>query len=81
MNGWQKGCMLGMGLILLLALTGCSDVLVESKRLDGGVERLRVDGGESWTTYDDKSRNPYSKVKKDDPQNDMCIMLKKESTF
>ena len=68
-------------MIMLLALSGCSDVLVESKRSDGGLERIRVDGGESWTAYDDRSRNPYSKAKKDDPQNDMCIMLKKESTF
>ncbi len=81
MTGWQKSWGLGMGLILLLTVAGCSDVLVEAKRPDGGVERVRVDGGESWTSYDDKPRNPYTKAKKDDPQSDMTIMLKKESTF
>jgi len=54
---------------------GCSGVLLESKSEDGAVQRLKVDGGESWSAYDDKPRIPYKKT------DDMSIMIKKESTF
>jgi hypothetical protein len=58
---------------------GCSGILFESKKDDGKlVERLRVDGGESWETYDDKPRNPYKDGKK---LEDMSIFLKKETKF
>jgi hypothetical protein len=69
------------GLILALAVllgAGCSGVLFESKHEDGRVERLRVDGVESWSTYDDKPRNPSQDGKK---LEDLSIMLKKEATF
>lgn len=70
------------GLILALAVlvgAGCSGVLFESKREDGRVERLKVDGGESWSTYDEKPRNPAQDGRK--LQDEMSIMLKKEATF
>jgi hypothetical protein len=63
---------------MVLLGSGCSGVLLESKREDGKVERLRVDGGESWSSYDDKPRSPYQDGKRLD---DLSIMLKKEATF
>jgi hypothetical protein len=68
---------LGLGLAALV-LAGCSGVLLESKRDDGRQERVKIDTGESWDTYDDKPRNPYTKKKTMD---DMSIMLKREATF
>jgi len=79
MRGWKVILGLGLGLLVVWMLAGCSDVLVEAKRQDGGVERIRVDGGESWGDYDDKLRF-FSKSKKDQ-NDDLSIMLKKESTF
>ncbi len=61
-----------------LVLAGCSGVLMESKQDDGRVDRVKVDGGESWDSYDDKPRYPYTKKKALD---DMSIILKNESTF
>ncbi len=78
----MAGLKRGWGLILALAVllgAGCSGVLFESKHEDGRVERLRVDGGEGWSIYDDKPRNPYQDGKK--LQEEMSIMLKKEATF
>ncbi len=69
-------------LILALAglffLAGCSGVIYEKPHDDGGVSRLRLDGGESWSTYDTTPRYRSQKAK---DQDDMCIMLKNESTF
>lgn len=77
MAGLKKLWSLGVILIIALA-TGCSGVLFESKQEDGKVQRLRLDGGESWDSFDDKPRNPYKDGKKLD---DMSIFLKKEATF
>jgi hypothetical protein len=71
-----KWC-LGLALTALL-LAGCSGVLMESKKEDGQVDRIKIDTGESWDSYDDKPRYPYTKKKTLD---DLSIMLKKESTF
>jgi len=68
---------LGLGLAALV-LAGCSGVLVESKQKDGQVERVKIDGGESWDSYDDKPRYPFTKKKNFD---EMSIMLKREATF
>lgn len=78
MWGGKSGWWLGLMLAVLLG-AGCSGVLYESKYEDGREERLKIDQGESWGTYDDKPRKPDSRAKKD--QDDMSIMLKKESTF
>jgi hypothetical protein len=76
MKGRQIGWWLA-GVLAILLGAGCSGVLLESQHEDGRVERLRVEGGESWSTYDDKPRLPQSKSKYED----LGIMLKKESTF
>jgi hypothetical protein len=39
---------------------------------------VKIDTGESWDSYDDKPRYPFTKKKSTD---DMSIMLKKEATF
>lgn len=64
-----------------MLMFGCSGVLMESKHDDGRVERVKVDPGESWDTYDDKPR-PNATVKSSNKKlEDMSIILKKESTF
>jgi hypothetical protein len=69
----------GLGLALAaLVLAGCSGVLMESKDKNGQVARVKIDTGESWDSYDDKPRYPFTKKKSTD---DMSIMLKKEATF
>ena len=68
---------LGLALAALV-LAGCSGVLVESKHKDGQVDRVKIDSGESWDSYDDKPRYPFTKKKNFD---EMSIMLKREATF
>jgi hypothetical protein len=77
MQRHKGNCLLILAFIVLLG-SGCSGVLLESKHEDGKVERVRVEGGESWSSYDDKPRNPYQDGKRLD---DLSIMLKKEATF
>jgi len=78
MWGGKSGLLLAL-MLAALVVTGCSGVLYESKSEDGREDRLRIDQGESWSTYDDKPRKPDSKAKKD--QDDKSILLKKELTF
>jgi hypothetical protein len=80
--------MAGKKLLLLLALllalvwlvTGCAElgVLYQTKREDGSVQRLRVDGGEDWGDYDITPR--YQSQKRKD-QDGYYVMLKNEATF
>lgn len=67
---------LGLALLLLLWAGGCSGVLMENKFDDGRVDRLVIDGGESWDTYETRSRFPQSRTK-----DEYSILLKKEATF
>lgn len=68
--GTRKPWWLGLALAALLA-AGCSGILQQKFYENGREERLRLQSGESWKTWD---RNP---IKKDEG----TIMLKKESTF
>lgn len=61
-------------------LSGCSGVLMESKDQSGRVDRLRIDSSESWSSYDDKPRQPYVSSGKHG-LDDMNLMLLKEMTF
>jgi len=70
----KAGGWLVLVLIILLSC-GCSGVLLEAKQEDGTVQRIKVDGGESWSLYEDKPRIPNKKI------DDLSIILKKESTF
>jgi hypothetical protein len=83
MADWVKNWGLRLALAALLLVCGCSGVLHESKYDDGHVERLKLDGGESWDAYDDKPRpNADVKIpKKLEPLEGLGIMLKKEATF
>jgi len=62
---------LGLVLAVQLGAVGCSGILQESLYEDGKVERLRIQGGESWKTWDPNS------TRKDES----AFILKKEATF
>jgi len=64
----------------MLLTSGCSGVLLESKDDSGKVERLKIDSGESWDSYDDRPRHPYVQSGKHG-LDDLSIMLKSEKTF
>jgi hypothetical protein len=70
---WRR---LGLSLLLLLWAGGCSGVLVEKQHNDGRVDRVVIDGGEGWDTYETRSRYPQSKTK-----DEYSIVIKKEATF
>ena len=65
---------------LMWFVVGCADlgVLYQTKREDGGVQRLRVDGGEDWGDYEITPR--YQSQKRKD-QDGYYMMLKNEATF
>jgi len=67
-------------LAVMVLVAGCSGVLMEKKASSGTVERVKIDGGESWDTYDDRPRLPYANSGKHG-LDDMSIMLKSEQTF
>jgi len=66
-------------LIVILAAVlltgGCAElfqgVLMEKQYEDGHIDRVKVDGGESWTAY-------HPNATKGDGT---CVMLRKETTF
>jgi hypothetical protein len=64
----------------MVLVSGCSGVLMESKDSSGKVERLKLDSGESWDSYDDRPRHPYVTTGKHG-LDDLSIMLKSEKTF
>jgi hypothetical protein len=70
---WRR---LGLALLLLLWVGGCSGVLMEKQHEDGRVDRVVIDGGEGWDTYESRSRYPQSRTK-----DDYSIVIKKEATF
>ncbi|MGO8761734.1 MAG: hypothetical protein ACLP2P_06090 [Desulfobaccales bacterium] len=80
MKGWGIFRWLPWGLAALVLAAGCSGVLVEKKDGSGQVERVKIDGGESWDAYDDRPRLPYATSGKRGLE-DMSIMLKSEKTF
>jgi len=65
-------------LAAMMLAAGCSGVLVERQDSSGRVERVTIDGGESWESYDTPPRYPYSKRNSYD---EMSIMLKSVKTF
>jgi hypothetical protein len=68
--GW-----IGLAFLLLWG-SGCSGVLVEKQLEDGRVDRLKIDGGESWDTYEHRSVYPRTRTK-----DEYSIVIKKEATF
>lgn len=66
------------GLAAMLMLSGCS--LLESRDSGGRVDRLKLDTGETWDSYDDRPRLPYTHSGKHG-LDDLSIMLKTEKTF
>jgi hypothetical protein len=65
-------------LAAMVLLSGCSGVLYEWQQGGGKSERLKLDSGEGWESYDTHPRYPYSKRNSND---EMSIMLKSEKTF
>ncbi|MHB8067576.1 MAG: hypothetical protein ACYDIC_06710 [Desulfobaccales bacterium] len=66
-NSWR----LALSLAIMLGAAGCAGILQESQYDDGKVERLRIQGGESWKSWD---RNPTR-------GDEGAVILKKEATF
>jgi hypothetical protein len=71
MESRKKPWWLGLALATLLGAAGCAGILQELQYEDGSVERLRIQGGESWKTWD---RNPTR-------GDESSVILKKEATF
>jgi hypothetical protein len=69
---------LAWALATAVLLSGCSGVLFESKGNRGTSERLKLDSGEGWESYDKHPRYPYDKKSSND---EMSIMLKSVKTF
>jgi hypothetical protein len=64
--------------LLILLVGGCNGVLYEEQKDGGQVERLRIDQGESWDSYNITPRY-YSQNPKD--LDNFSIMLRNEHTF
>ena len=62
---------LGLALAVLLGAVGCSGILQELQYEDGSVQRLRIQSGESWKTWDRNSTR----------EDESSVFLKKEATF
>jgi hypothetical protein len=67
-------------LAAMVLVSGCSGILLETKDNTGQVDRIKIDGAESWDSYDNKPRHPYVSSGKHG-LDDMGIMLKSETTF
>ncbi len=80
MKGGGMRRLLPWALGAMVLLSGCSGVLMESKDSSGNVDRLKLDSGESWDSYDDRPRQPYVNSGKHG-LDDMNLMLMKEMTF
>lgn len=77
----SAGKSLGAGLLaiaLAFLLGGCNGVLYEKKESNGTEQRVYLDSGVPWSGYDTTPR--YRTLKNKD-QDDIGIILKKESTF
>jgi len=66
------------GLAAMIMLSGCS--LLECKDSGGRVDRLKLDTAETWDSYDDRPRLPYTHSGKHG-LDDMGVVLKTEKTF
>jgi hypothetical protein len=80
LKGWKINRCLPWALAALVLISGCSGILMESKDQSGSVERIKLDGGESWDSYDNRPRHPYVNSGKHG-LDDMSIMLKSEKSF
>jgi hypothetical protein len=61
-----------------VGLSGCSGVLFELMESGGTSDRLKIDSGEGWESYDTHPRYRYDKK---NSQDEMSIMLKSVKTF
>jgi len=77
-NGWLKKSWAALAVVVML-LSGCSGVLLESQGENGKVDRLKLDG-ERWSSYDKRPRDPYVNSGRHG-LDDMTIMLKSQRTF
>jgi hypothetical protein len=58
-------------LLAALSISGCEGILAQSTSKDGKVERLRLEPGSKWSTWDQNSTK----------EDDKCLILKSEKTF
>lgn len=80
MQDWISNRCLPWLVATIVLLSSCSGVLMESKDSSGKVDRLKIDRGENWSSYDNKPREPYVSTGKHG-LDDMSIRLMKEMTF
>jgi hypothetical protein len=78
--GWVIKRCLPWLVAAMVVSSGCSGVMMESKDSSGKIDRLRLDNGQSWKSYDNKPRQPYVSSGKRG-LDDMSLMLMKEMTF
>jgi hypothetical protein len=58
-------------LLTVLLIGGCSGILAETDYKDGKSDRLRVEPGSKWSSWDQNSTK----------EDDKCLLLKGERTF
>jgi len=78
MAGRKTRKFLVLALAWLCFMVGCSGVLYEKPRADGGLQRLRLDSAEGWSEFDTTPRYRSQKSKDGDGYG---IMLKNEAIF
>jgi hypothetical protein len=66
-------------LAAMVLASGCSGVLMQSKDSNGQEERVKIDTMKSWSNYGIQPRDHSSK--NDNPNDNMGVLLLKESTF
>lgn len=79
MAGKKLLMLLALLLALMLIVAGCADgVLFQRQHADGSVNRLRLDGAESWDSFDTTPRYRSQKPK---DQDGYGIVMMNEATF
>jgi hypothetical protein len=66
-------------LAAMVLASGCSGVLMQSKDSNGQTERVKLNTMGTWSDYGIRPRDHTSR--NDNPNDNMGVMLMKESTF
>jgi hypothetical protein len=66
-------------LAAMVVVSGCSGVLMQSKDSSGQEERVKVGTMDRWSNYGMRPRDHESK--KDNPDENMGVMILRQSTF
>jgi hypothetical protein len=63
----------------MVLASGCSGVLMQSQDSNGQTEQVKLSTMGSWSSYDIRPRDHSSR--NDNPNDNMGVMLMKQSTF